>query len=348
MHKKFIFNKYLIIVFVGFFIFTISITLVFESKFKKQNKLPDFASIQNTIKNENKLANYKRITSLLFVGDIMLDRGVAHVSNKNNDPLFPFLKSATFLKSADITIGNLEGSISDRGKKVGSIYSFRFAPKMLEGILYAGFDVFSLANNHIFDYGSEAFLDTIKRLSDVGIYGVGVGSNFDEANKPNIKEVNGQKFAFLSYTTLYPKSLMAHDSRAGTSNVYASTTLNLIKSLKKENIFVTILLHWGDEYEKVPNVSQKKLAKQLSGAGADLIIGHHPHVVQGVEKINNTWVAWSLGNFVFDQSFSKDTMNSLALVFYVEGGRVTQVLSVPVVINNKFQPEFKIIDLKEL
>lgn len=286
--------------------------------------------------------------SLLFVGDIMLDRGVAYVAKKNTDPNFTFLKSAADLQSADLTIGNLEGPVSSGGVRSGSIYSFRFDPKVVASLQYAGFDVLSLANNHIFDYGRVALRDTITNLRVAGISSAGAGVDYKEANAPAIREVNGEKFAFLSYTNLYPSSLKASTTRPGISDLNSFLVAELIKDLKNQNIFVTILLHWGDEYKKEPNKNQRKLAKILSDAGADLIIGNHPHVTQGVEKIGDTWVAWSLGNFVFDQSFSKDTMQSIALGVVVQDGKIAKVLKVPVVLNKFYQPELKILESSEL
>lgn len=298
--------------------------------------------------NKTNVSSTKDSVSLLFVGDIMLDRGVAYVAKKNIDPNFTFLKSAADLRSADLTIGNLEGPVSSGGVRSGSIYSFRFDPKVIPSLQYAGFDVLSLANNHIFDYGAVALRDTITNLRNAGISSTGAGVDYEEANVPAIREVSGEKFAFLSYTNLYPITLNARSSRPGISNFNTSSTVALIKDLKSKNIFVTILLHWGDEYKKEPNKNQRKLAKILSDTGADLIIGNHPHVSQGVEKIGNTWVAWSLGNFVFDQSFSKDTMQSIALGVVVQGGKVANVLKVPVVLNKFYQPELKILDTSEL
>lgn len=313
----------------------------------------------NAILGKLSLSRKNNDTFLLFVGDIMLDRGVAYFIKKHDDVKFPFLKSAEILKSADLTIGNLEGPISDRGTKSGSIYSFRFDPKVLEGLTYAGFDVLSLANNHIFDYGREALVDTREHLKNADISGVGAGANYGEVNKPAILEVKGAKFSFLSYTDLYPRSLYAtpekslrdlgaSTARPGISEFDPETILKQVKELKQNDDFVTVLLHFGDEYTKEPNKKQREFAKVLADAGADLIVGHHPHVVQPVEKIGDTWVAWSLGNFVFDQGFSEETMRGLALGVLVRDGKVLSVLTVPVVLNNMFQPEIKVLELGEL
>ena len=135
--------------------------------------------------------------TILLVGDIMLNRGVEYMVEKRGegDFKFPFLKIAEYLNKADLLFGNLESPISDKGTRVGSIYSFRAEPKSIEGLVFSGFDILSLANNHAFDYGWEALEDTLERLKEVGINPVGIDS-------PVIKEIKNTKIAFLAYTNL--------------------------------------------------------------------------------------------------------------------------------------------------
>lgn len=142
-------------------------------------------------------------TVLMFVGDVMLDRGVEYnIENTGKgDFKFPFLKAADYLKGACILVGNLEGPISDKGEKVGSIYSFRNNPKAIEGLKFAGFDILSVANNHIFDYGRDAMEDTFFRLKAAGIDYVGGGFNEKEAYSPVIREIKGTKIAFYLLPT---------------------------------------------------------------------------------------------------------------------------------------------------
>ena len=132
---------------------------------------------------------------IILVGDVMLNRGVEHMVEKEGSGnfKFPFWKIADYLNKADLVFGNLESPISDKGEKVGSIYSFRAEPEAIDGLTYAGFDVLSLANNHAFDYGWEALKDTLERLNEAGINSVGIDS-------PVIKEIKNTKIAFLAYT----------------------------------------------------------------------------------------------------------------------------------------------------
>ncbi|MDO8655252.1 MAG: CapA family protein, partial [bacterium] len=139
--------------------------------------------------------------TLLFVGDIMLDRGVEYYIEKNGgDWRFPFLNIADSLKKADLVFGNLESAISDKGEKQGSIYSFQADPRSLEGLVFAGFDVLSVTNNHSLDYGMEALLDSISRVESQGIATLGAGINKEAAQKLFIKEIQGTKIGMLAYT----------------------------------------------------------------------------------------------------------------------------------------------------
>ncbi len=250
--------------------------------------------------------------SLIFVGDIMLDRGVEYMIEKkgNGDFKFPFLKITDELKKADILFGNLEGPISDKGTKVGSIYSFRADPKVIEGLTFAGFDILSVANNHAFDYGRLALEDTFLRLKEAGIDYVGGGFS-NSIFQPLIKETNGVKIAFLAFTNLCPDSWKATETKSGIDCVSKrdfENIKNIIQETKKSVDILIISLHSGEEYVLEPNQFQMEFSEMIIDSGADLVIGHHPHVVQKNEKYNNGLIFYSLGNFVFDQGFSEKTM----------------------------------------
>lgn len=270
--------------------------------------------------NTNQLSNPNQSASLIFVGDIMLSRSVQKQIERNgNDYSFPFASSSEFLKSSDFTFGNLEGPISDQGKDQGSIYSFRSNPRVVEGLISAGFDVVSLANNHIWDWGKEALKDTINILKNNKIMPVGAGINYQDANNEKMLVISngslGEKtrIGFLAFTNLYPKSLIATEDSPGISNFDIENIKNQILKIKegKSADLVVVSVHWGEEYQQQSNMLQQSIAHQLIDAGADIIIGHHPHVIQEVEQYKGKWVFYSLGNFIFDQNFSKETMEGL-------------------------------------
>ncbi|MCD6550546.1 CapA family protein [bacterium] len=277
------------------------------------------------------------------VGDIMLDRGVEYKIKKEGKGnfKFPFAEIANELKNADILFGNLEGPISNRGIKSGSIYSFRMDPKAVEGLQYAGFNILSLANNHMFDYGRIALRDTMNILEKSNIKYVGAGVDEREAYSFKIIKVKNTKVAFLAYTNLGPKSWRAKKNVSGIAWInegYFSQIREEIKKAKKQADILIVSLHSGIEYASFPDDFQKRFAKLCIDSGADVVIGHHPHVIQPLIRYKNGWIAYSLGNFVFDQSFSSETMKGLLLEITVKSGRIREVKGREIKISEDFQP----------
>lgn len=283
----------------------------------------------------------RKSATLMFVGDIMLSRGVEYAIEKqgNGDFKFPFLKIADFLKKANILFGNLEGPISDKGKRVGSIYSFRDDPKAIEGLTFSGFNILSIANNHIFDYGRSAMEDTFSRLKDGGIDYVGGGFSEAEAHAPVIKEIKGAKIAFLAYTNLGSEYWSAKGENSGINWLDGKNLKEDIALAKKDADLVIVSMHFGDEYQDSPNSEQKLISHSAIDFGADLVIGHHPHVIQPIEEYKGKYIAYSLGNFVFDQGFSEKTMKGLLLKVLVENKKIKKIIPVEIKINQFFQPE---------
>ena len=289
----------------------------------------------------------KKTISVVLVGDIMLNRGVEYMmkTEGNGDFRFPFSKIAKDLKKADILFGNLEGPISDKGIKVGSIYSFRAEPEAIEGLTFAGFNLISLANNHAFDYGREALEDCLAKLSKAGIDYVGAGFNEGEAyggRTPVIKEIEGTKIGFLAYTNLGPESWKASEKNSGIAWISEKDFEKIkkdIENAKSQADILIVSLHAGEEYAAEPTQFQIEFSKAAIDAGADLVIGHHPHVVQKSEKYKDKWIFYSLGNFVFDQAFSEKTMQGQIVEVLIENGKIKEVIPKEVKINNYFQPE---------
>ena len=278
--------------------------------------------------------------TMLFVGDIMLSRNIAAQINKNEDPLYPFLFMATTTQNADLAFANLESPISASGTLQGSIYSFRAEPVgSINGLQYAGFDVVNLANNHIWDYGRTAALDTMRYLRDAGIDYIGFGRDYDEANTPVIKQVGNAKVAFLGYTEFYSERLWA-DEKLGLSEFKTDEIAKRVAKIKESGQadIVVISLHWGVEYETASNAAQQRIAHQLIDAGADLIIGHHPHVPQEFETYKNGYIVYSLGNFVFDQNFSADTRRGLMLKVTLKDKKITAAETTDIKFTKAFQP----------
>jgi len=334
-HFKKTYQKFFILFFVLFSVF-VGIFLLLEIK-KTEIEIQKILLVQAL-----KISHLKnRSITLMLVGDIMLDRGVEYMVEKEgkSDYKFPFLKIADYLKGADILFGNLEGPISNKGAKVGSIYSFRNSPQAIEGLIFAGFDILSVANNHIFDYGREAMEDTFGRLRDVNIEYVGGGFSEDETYSPKIQEINKTKIAFLAFTNLGSEFWAAKGDRSGVAWLDEEKLKESIKTAKNQADLVIVSFHYGEEYSLEPTNFQISISRAAIDAGADLVIGHHPHVIQRIEKYKNGHIAYSLGNFVFDQGFSEEIMKGLILKVLVENGKIKKIIPIEIEINKLFQPE---------
>jgi len=280
----------------------------------------------------------KKVT-LLFVGDIMLSRLIGNIIEREGvDFPFDLIKDITI--AADITFGNLENPVSLQGENVGSKYSFRADPKALVGLKNAGFDVLSLANNHIYDWGGDALLDTLMHLSSIRIIGVGVGKNFDDAHRPKIIEKNGVKFAFLAYSDFAGVSISSISSSPAIASLNIEEIKNDIQKAKNEYKAdcVIVSMHSGEEYQTKENERQQKFGREIINAGANFVVGHHPHVIQGVEEYNEGVIAYSLGNFIFDQNFSRDTREGLILKVTVGKNKIEKIEKIKINFTKAFQP----------
>lgn len=279
--------------------------------------------------------------TLLFVGDIMLSRAIGSIMEKRQDWTHPFLLMKDFLSAPDLTVGNLEGPISERGMKVGSIYSFRADPRSVDGLAYAGFDIVSIANNHMWDYGEEAFLDTLGIVSSRQVAYMGGGKTFEEAHAPVIKDIRGTKIAFLGYTNLLP-SFLGKPGAAPSVAFPDKEQMSLdIKNAREQADIVVVSFHAGEEYMPMHNAYQETIAHAAVDAGAHLVIGHHPHVIQDIEIYKGAYIAYSLGNFVFDQNFSPETGRGLVVKVIIKDKKIVVFEPHEVGFSATYQPFLK-------
>lgn len=279
-------------------------------------------------------------TRLVFVGDIMLDRGVRWSVGKNGAGDYDYLfHRSSFLSKADIAFANLEGPVSDEGVDRHNLYSFRMDPTSVEALVNAGFDVLSVANNHVGDWGHSAFVDTLKRLGGAGLVYVGGGLNQPEAEAVKIIEKNGTKFGFVGFSDVGPNDLAAAGDRAGIVIADEESVARVVRIAATQADIVIASFHFGEEYKLNPTDRQKKLAHLAIDNGAKIVVGHHPHVIQPVEYYKDSLIVYSLGNFIFDQYFSVETMTGGVLSVDMVGKEITRIATSTVSLNKYFVPE---------
>ena len=235
---------------------------------------------------------------LVFVGDIMLDDGPGRLIARGGDPLAPFARE---LADADYTIGNLECPIASVGKAMESkIFAFRADPRVVDR-LKGRFDALAVANNHSGDYGKAAFLETLAQLDRAGIPYFGGGRDLSAAHAPLWIEKNGLRIALLAYNEYKPRAFEAGPDWPGIAWSEDSQVMSDIRAARAAGADLVIpFMHWGWEREPAPTERQRQLARRMIDAGADLVVGGHPHVTQGAEYYRGKLVVYSLGNFVFD------------------------------------------------
>ena len=238
----------------------------------------------------------ERVT-LGFVGDILLDSVPGKRISRGEDPFAP---TAALLKAADFAIGNLECPVATSGAAVGKVYTFRAAPSVLP-LLRQHFDAVSVANNHSGDYGTEAFRETLAQLAAARLPYFGGGHDLREAHAPLLLEKRGLRIALLGYDEYHPRSFEAAPDHPGVAWAEdEQIILDMARARRAGANIVLPFLHWGWENEPGPSARQRELAHALIDAGADAVIGSHPHVTQGAEMYRGKPIVYSLGNFVFD------------------------------------------------
>ena len=269
--------------------------------------------------------------TITFAGDILFDANyavMARVVQSGGDiasGIAPDLISE--MKSADIMMLNNEFPYSDRGEPLeDKQFTFRAKTSAVSYLNDLGVDIVSLANNHAYDYGEAAFIDTMTTLEDAGIVYVGAGRNLEEARRPVYYIINNVKIAIVSATQIErldnPDTKGATDSSPGVFRCWnGDNLLETVRNARENSDFVIAYLHWGTENVDTIDWAQEKQAAEVAEAGADLIIGDHPHCLQQISVVKGVPVIYSLGNFWFnskalDTGMIKVTLNEEGLLGY--------------------------------
>ncbi|MGF7050242.1 poly-gamma-glutamate synthesis protein (capsule biosynthesis protein) [Paenibacillus sp. DS2015] len=278
---------------------------------------------------------------LVFVGDILLDGYVGDQITKFGAN-YPFVKVAPILKKADMAFANLETPVSLRGKAADKMFAFRSKPTSLKGLIYAGIDGVTLANNHILDYGQDAMLDTLLHLNKYNIGYTGAGKNIKEAFKPYTQTIKGKKIAVIGVSrVLSDPSWYAGKKSAGAASAYTlEPMLSEIKKSAKANDFTIMYIHWNQEFMDYPEKYARTMAKQMIDSGADIIIGSHSHCLMGIEYYKNKPIYYSLGNFIFNRSTrgGDKTLDSMMVDFEIDNDKMTSKITPVKIIRG--QPNF--------
>lgn len=260
-------------------------------------------------------------TAIVSFGGDVTQSDVFGEATLMRDITYPLEDVAEIFSSADIAFLNLETSVSDRGeseKKEG--YGFRTDPKLLDVFTTAGIDIVSTANNHARDYGIEALTDTYNNVNESGLKNIGSGENSEEAYRLEIFEVNGLKIGFtaLNLITIADNGWQATEDKPGIASLYPEDFeryFELIGEYDKLCDVLFVSAHWGIEYSYEPHEEQVEFAHRLCDSGADIIIGHHPHVLQPIESYKGSMIFYSTGNFLF---YKMDDFAGHTAVFTVE------------------------------
>jgi poly-gamma-glutamate capsule biosynthesis protein CapA/YwtB (metallophosphatase superfamily) len=277
-----------------------------------------------------------RRATFLAVGDIMLSRGVANTIDSARDPLEPFSELKDLLSSTDFNFGNLESPVSGNDARVGKGLVFNTRKPDIEGLVKNNFKIVNLANNHALDQGLAGLDFTRKFLTDKGIKYVGAGEDKAAAWAPRIVTANGIRIGFIgaSYTSINDGGVVKNDYVARIEDIEHLRAS--IGRLKGESDFIVVTMHAGIEYMRKPDRSQVDFARAAVDAGADLVIGAHPHWIQTLEQYQGKYIFYSLGNFIFDQR-KPDTVEGLTLnISLLRDGankaRLEKIELVPVII----------------
>lgn len=289
------------------------------------------ADVQNVSEDseekESKIPEIEDFT-MFFSGDIMLQNSTSIYDDKGiNGILSEYLEQE--MVDADMTVTNNEFAFSTGGTKApDKQFTFRVNPTYVSALQDMGVDVASLANNHALDYGQEALVDTFTTLDHAGISYVGAGETKERAEEAVYVEAGGRTVGVLSASRVIPVASWNIDNRQpGLFCTYDSTRLvERIKEVKEECDYVVVFVHWGIERANNPEEYQRNLAKQYIDAGADLVVGNHPHVPQGIEYYKGVPIVYSLGNYIFNQNMV-DTY-ALKVLWDIEGNTTLQVVPI--------------------
>ncbi|KAA6450870.1 CapA family protein [Bacillus swezeyi] len=258
-----------------------------------------------------------------FVGDIMMGRNVEKVTNLHG-PESVFKNVKPYFNVSDFITGNFENPVTNESdyQQADKNIHLQTNRESVETLKKMNFNVLNFANNHAMDYGQNGLNDTLDKFSQENMDLVGAGKNLSDAKKHvSYQDVNGVKIATLGFTDTYTKNFTAKKNKGGVLPLSPKIFIPMIAEASKKADLVIVHVHWGQEYDNEPNDRQKDLAKAIADAGADIILGAHPHVLEPIEVYKDTVIFYSLGNFVFDQGWTRTRDSALVQYHLMNDGK---------------------------
>jgi poly-gamma-glutamate synthesis protein (capsule biosynthesis protein) len=274
------------------------------------------------------------------VGDIMLGgRWAATIRKTGYDA--PFRGVAAELKEGDLSIANLESPVARGGNEFsGKKFRFRAESEVAGALRRSGINLVTLANNHSMDFGEQALLETMENLKSAGVAWIGAGENLAEARKMALYTIKGKKIAFLGYSLTQPLEFFAGKNRPGTTPGFEKIYIEDIHRARLVADYVIVSFHWGTEGTSNIQPYQRTVAHKAIDAGADVIIGHHPHVLRGIERYKTGIVFYSLGNFTFASKSKTAEAGVIVRLRFDEGKREAELLPLDILHRRVgFQPQ---------
>ena len=277
---------------------------------------------------------------MVVSGDIILGRGVNAKMVAYNDYLYPYRNVRDEFMSADWRVANVECTISDLVPVPTDPFTFTFvtAKKAVDGLVYAGIQTVTVANNHAGNGGMDGFVDMLNTFKQHNISYFGGGNNLAEARRAAIQTVKGVRVALLGYNDIPPGGAYAGHNSPGIAPIDTDTLPDDIAAARKQADLVIPYFHWGIEYTKDPIKAQQAAARAAIDAGADMVLGVHPHWVQAIEEYKGKLIIYALGNFVFDQDWSRPTLEGFLLHLYWRGSTLVSARWVPTLDQDRCQP----------
>jgi len=269
--------------------------------------------------------------SLVFAGDTVLDDTAGKIIEQGGDPFSDF---ADYFAGADIRITNMECVVSTRGQANDKMYTFQAHPRVIP-VLQKHFDAVTLANNHSGDFGPDAFAQMLSLLKEAGLAQVGGGMNLKQAHTPLVFTRNGWRIAVLSYNEFHPRSFEAGFDIPGVAwseDQQVMEDIQTARRIHRADLVIPVM-HWGWENERTANPRQRQLAKLMIDAGADAVIGGHPHVTQDVSVYKGKPIVYSVGNFVMKETDNAFQRKGWVLKMYFDKRGVTRFETLPVKID---------------